>query len=229
MCNRFGDGKYRLSEERCFNGCYRIKAIIDIPEHNVKSGDWGGYVESEDNLSQEGSCWIADKSVVRGNAKVTGNALICNLSKVGENARIYGNVIISNSSVCGKAIIGNNVQVKDSFISGEAKIYEDAEVIDSYAQGRSMIYGEAKIVKSGLGARSAVSGSAILREAIIQGSTIVCDNAEVSGKFRGSITFAGDVKAANDSGMFVVEEEVTYNEGVIKYDLDYTTHKPARI
>ena len=31
---------------------------------NVKEGDIGGYIESEDNLSQAGTCWIYDEAKV---------------------------------------------------------------------------------------------------------------------------------------------------------------------
>jgi hypothetical protein len=38
-------------------GLYRIKAVRDFSD--VKKGDIGGYVESEDNLSHEGDCWVS--------------------------------------------------------------------------------------------------------------------------------------------------------------------------
>lgn len=37
---------------------------------NVKKGDIGGFVESEDNLSQDDDCWIYDNAVVCGNARI---------------------------------------------------------------------------------------------------------------------------------------------------------------
>ena len=47
--------KYELTDE-CINfygrKLYRIKALVDF--YDVKSGDLGGYVESYNNLSQEG-------------------------------------------------------------------------------------------------------------------------------------------------------------------------------
>ena len=35
---------------------YRIKALKDF--NNVKEGELGGYIESEQNLSQEGNAWV---------------------------------------------------------------------------------------------------------------------------------------------------------------------------
>ena len=44
--------KYKLLA-RAENGLYRIRALRDIPEIDVKAGDLGGYVESENNLSHD--------------------------------------------------------------------------------------------------------------------------------------------------------------------------------
>ena len=37
---------------------HRIKALIDILRWGVKAGDLGGYIQSENNLSQNGDCWV---------------------------------------------------------------------------------------------------------------------------------------------------------------------------
>ena len=75
--------KYKLTEENisyCGKTLYRIEALKDFG--NVKKGDKGGYVEKEDNLSQEGDCWIYynakvfDSALVYGNAKISGSAEI---------------------------------------------------------------------------------------------------------------------------------------------------------
>lgn len=50
--------KYKLTDETCntLHGktLYRIEALTGFA--NVKAGDKGGYVQSECNLSQEGTC-----------------------------------------------------------------------------------------------------------------------------------------------------------------------------
>lgn len=51
---------------------YQIEALRDFG--NVKKGDRGGFIQSEDNLSQEGNCWVYDRSKVMENARVSGNA-----------------------------------------------------------------------------------------------------------------------------------------------------------
>ena len=48
---------------------YRIKALVDIP-NIVKAGELGGYIESEENLSHEGNCWVGDDAYVYNNAYI---------------------------------------------------------------------------------------------------------------------------------------------------------------
>ena len=71
--------KYKLTEESinyCSKILYRIEALKDFDD--VKKGDMGGYVQSEDNLSQEGNCWVFGNAWVYDNAVVCGNAEIKN-------------------------------------------------------------------------------------------------------------------------------------------------------
>lgn len=49
---------------------YRIRALKEFGD--VKAGDIGGYVESEDNLSHDGDCWIYDDAMVYANARIFG-------------------------------------------------------------------------------------------------------------------------------------------------------------
>ena len=41
---------------------HRIRALRDVRE-DVHAGDLGGFVQSEENLSQEGQCWIATNPI----------------------------------------------------------------------------------------------------------------------------------------------------------------------
>lgn len=71
--------KYELTgETKEIDGkiLHRIRALIDIPEHDVKAGDLGGWIEAERNLSQNGEAWVTGSARVIGNAWVSGNARI---------------------------------------------------------------------------------------------------------------------------------------------------------
>lgn len=70
--------KYELTDETIVkygSTLHRIKALKDFG--NVKTGELGGYIESERNLSQEGNCWVYGNAKVCGNAWVCGDAWVC--------------------------------------------------------------------------------------------------------------------------------------------------------
>ena len=69
--------KYKLTEEiKEFNGVtlYRIQALRSFGD--VAEGDIGGWIEREENLSQEGNAWVY------GNAKVYDDAKINSCDKI---------------------------------------------------------------------------------------------------------------------------------------------------
>lgn len=61
--------KYELTNEvKEYNGItlHRIKATKNFG--SVNAGDLGGWIESEDNLSQGNDAWVCDNAEVCGNA-----------------------------------------------------------------------------------------------------------------------------------------------------------------
>lgn len=69
--------KYRLTEEtKVINvhTLHRIEALKDFG--SVKKGELGGWIEKEDNLSQDGKCWICNEAMVYGNAKLYDDSLV---------------------------------------------------------------------------------------------------------------------------------------------------------
>ena len=93
------DKKYELTNKRILIGgatLYKIRALIDFC--TVRVGDLGGYVQSEDNLSQDGDCWVRGNACVYENARVSGDAHVIGCAEVYGNARIYGAVYISETA-----------------------------------------------------------------------------------------------------------------------------------
>lgn len=88
---------------------FRIKALIEFG--NVKAGELGGYVQKEENLSQNGNAWVYGNARVYGDARVSGDA------KVSGNAEVYG-----NAEVTGYAKVSGYAEV-----SGDAKVTGDAD------------------------------------------------------------------------------------------------------
>lgn len=90
--------KYKLIQDSRIwqydRAIYRIQALRDFSD--VKKGDLGGFVESEENLSQEGNCWIYDnaqaveKSTVKGDACLRDCAKMYDSSLIKDKAQLQG-------------------------------------------------------------------------------------------------------------------------------------------
>lgn len=124
---------------------YRIKALIDIPRHNVKAGDLGGLVNTEYNLLQEGDCWIEKECLVNEYSRVEGNALVSGRSNIKSDALISGNSIVNSCIVTGDAVVNGNAVVTDCVVYGSSIIGDDTRVqnmafVDCILKGQTHIY-----------------------------------------------------------------------------------------
>ena len=121
--------KYILTEETKEVGghiLHRIQAMRDFG--GVQKGDLGGWVESEENLSHDGDCWIFDNGRVYDNGKVSGNGKVYDNGwvfgdgKVFGNGEVYGNGRVSDDGwVFGNAKIGFNAYIsspRSYFVQG---------------------------------------------------------------------------------------------------------------
>ena len=106
---------------------HRIRAVTDLTE-DVLAGMLGGYVESCDNLDQDGRAWISadaiacenavvcgdavltDHAVARGNAYVGKNATVMGDATVQDDAIVCGGLLMGKSCVCGYAVIRQDEQ-----------------------------------------------------------------------------------------------------------------------
>ena len=81
---------------------YQIQAIKDFG--NAKKGDLGGWIEKEENLSQQDNCWVSGNAKVYGDAWVYGNAEVYGDAWVYGDAKVYGDDLVSgNAKVIGNA------------------------------------------------------------------------------------------------------------------------------
>ena len=60
---------------------FRIRALVAFGD--VEAGELGGYVEKEDNLSDEGDAWVYGNARVTGDARVYGDADILQITGLG--------------------------------------------------------------------------------------------------------------------------------------------------
>lgn len=148
---------------------YRIKALRDIPEHNVKKGDLGGFVSNKFNLSQTDSCWIASNAKVVGNVFITENAHIDNSAvvicphedyfiEISGDVSIRHSAMVSfdpklvgspgnHSSITGKTIILGSAQVRNvNLIEGNVRIQDRCRITcASFITGDVTVAGKADI------------------------------------------------------------------------------------
>ncbi|MFR9308870.1 hypothetical protein [Hydrogeniiclostridium mannosilyticum] len=105
--------KYILTEETKEVGghiLHKIQAVRDFGD--VQKGDLGGWVESEENLSHDGDCWIS------GNGRVSGDG------RVSSNARIGVNAYISSPrSYFVQGPIGSRDDFLTCYLDKDKKIY----------------------------------------------------------------------------------------------------------
>lgn len=82
--------KFELTGEQkhcCGITLFRIKALKSFSD--VVVGQTGGWVEKEENLSQDGDAWVSGNAVVKGDAVVSGSAVVKG------DAWIIGNAVVS--------------------------------------------------------------------------------------------------------------------------------------
>lgn len=137
---------------------FRIQALVDMPEYNVKKGDMGGLIEREHNLPQDGSGWIDETSVVYGYSMIESGL-------VSENSEVSGRVMMSegrieNSKLDGKMTITGYVSLikgctlrVPSILSSYAKIQhsivKNVEASDLFFIKKSKVQARLKVRFSG--------------------------------------------------------------------------------
>ena len=147
--------KYQLTNTtQVFYG-HILHQIVAIKSFgNIRPGDLGGWVESLDNLSQDGDCWIYedakvyDRACVLGDAIVKGTAVLKDYARVSDHAYISGCVFLHGSAVVnGYSRVTGGAVVKDyacicdnAIISGQAVIHGDVMI-----DGCTKVWGEATI------------------------------------------------------------------------------------
>ena len=133
--------KYELTDEtKIYSGItlHRIKSLVDFG--CINAGEIGGWIETEDNLSQYGNAWVGGNAIVRDSAHVGGNAI------VRDSAHVGGNAIVRDSALVGDdAHVGGNAIVRDSVhVGGNAHVL-----------GNALVYGKKCVFWiSGIGSRN---------------------------------------------------------------------------
>ena len=160
--------KYKLTDESVIvNGktLHRIEALRDFGD--VKKGNKGGFIEKENNLSQNGNCWVY------GNARVYDNALVYDNAKVFDYAKVYHNAkVYDNAKVYGNAWVFGNARVY-----GDARVYCDAMVCgNADVYGIARIYGYAQVCDNA----DVCNNAEVYGYAQVSGNARICGDAEIA-------------------------------------------------
>ncbi|WP_420639784.1 hypothetical protein [Candidatus Poriferisocius sp.] len=136
-----GNDKYCLVEDPAGGGggLKRLRALRDIttlengqPVLVAQRGDLGGWVEGEENLSAEGSAWVAGDAKVLDDARVEGDALVTGLAEVSGGAVVRDRAQVSGRvQVFGDAQVSDQARVMDAaVVCSDAEVYGQAVVED---------------------------------------------------------------------------------------------------
>ncbi len=183
--------KYRLLEDdtivRDGRTLYRICALRKI-RGRVRAGVLGGYVESEANLSHEGSCWLYDDACAYEDARVEGGALLYEHATIrGKATLIEEAALWSHAIVQGEAIVGGNSRVHDQVVVG----------------GKATMKGWVCLLHHvHVGGKAYLEGVHPKRGLIIKGKTMILGTTVIEGY--GSFA---EKEAILEAGSFRIEED----------------------
>ncbi|AWG95626.1 acyl-ACP--UDP-N- acetylglucosamine O-acyltransferase [Actinobacillus pleuropneumoniae] len=204
--------KYCLTEnyiEKYGRILYQIQALQDFSY--VKAGELGGFIESEDNLSQADHCWVACGVLIYGNAKVLDNAIVSGNVEICDHAQIYGYAkvdayggsyafINDNVEIFGYAylsISGCDISQKLS-LTDNVKVFDNARIDGGiHIFNNAQIYGNAHICGAGrIWDNTKIFGNAHIMN--IFGYFKIAGNAEISGGYiTDSAGVIGNAKVRN--------------------------------
>lgn len=137
--------KYEISEiaHPKYPWLHRVRALWEF-RPGVRPGDLGGFVQSEENLSQDGTCWIFDEAIVCDDAFVDQQATVSGAAVVRGSALASGRVMIRDSSV-----IDDHAIVMAGFVKGHAHVAGNAAITAStitgawpHIEGYANVYGD---------------------------------------------------------------------------------------
>lgn len=120
---------------------YRVQAMQDIrtKSGDVYAGEYGGFVESERNLSQTRTCWLFGDTVVSGEARVQGEAIALDC-EINGRSTICDRCLVANSYITDNAVISGIASVLDSVVSGNAVVSGPTRLYKSHISGNACVF-----------------------------------------------------------------------------------------
>lgn len=139
----------------------------------------GGYVESEDNLSQQGTCLLLETGRAYGNAKIVENAKV--LGTLSDDAVIKGSAVLSHTGILsGKAVVQGRATVNGQIT--DSACVKDSAVVSGVVSGQATV-AEFAIVSGHCTDNAVVKGHAIL-SGTASGSAIIAGPRVYPGTYK---------------------------------------------
>jgi acetyltransferase-like isoleucine patch superfamily enzyme len=141
---------------------------------DVMPGDLGGYIETEKNLSQRGSSWVAheacafDDAHIYGNAWLSDNACASDRCQIFDNAHLFGFAQArGHALVYGSARVFDNAQVTE-----QAQAYDFAQISgNAWLHGRAWVFANARICQEAqVGGHALVGQDALVTDTSNEGT-----------------------------------------------------------
>ncbi|WNN12473.1 UDP-3-O-(3-hydroxymyristoyl) glucosamine nacyltransferase [Chryseobacterium phage MA9V-2] len=218
---------------------YKIKALVDIPNHGVNAGDIGGWVESENNL-QSDEAWIGDAAMVYGDAVVSEKALVTEFAQVSGFAEIKGFAKVQgNAKISDKARIWGSCTVEDNVTIGGFTFIADFAIVRGFAKiageiqiiENARIWGHVKIYANAIiRGHAQIYGDAAIYGGTISGNTVVCDYAKIGSHVMLSYgIFKGRAVVTTPSDYAAIANIGSRNGTTIAYKTNVLAQRPSQI
>ena len=134
--------KYEITEitHPNYPWLHRIRARCQVNEQ-VGPGALGGYVQTEDNLSQDGTCWIYDQAicceeavveddgrmfdgaVARGSALISGDARMFERAVAEGNSSFFSGELKEDARLSGNAVVNRSDNGLSPLIGRKSNVY----------------------------------------------------------------------------------------------------------
>ncbi len=167
---------------------YRIQALQTFGD--VKKNDYGGFIESESNLSIKDKSWVYndaavfDQAKVLGSSKILGNAMIYDNAIVNQNSVVFGTAeIFGSAKIMGNSTVKNSARIYDTVIvSGRSEVKDNTEIF-----GNSLLFDSVVVSDNVRIYNSKIQGKSLFsNNALIFDSTCLFTNATGSIKINNS-------------------------------------------
>lgn len=130
---------------------HRIRALVKVNKQ-VGEGEYGGFIESESNLSQDGGCWIYDNAICCGEAVVEkearmfdsalarDSALITGDSRLFDRASAEGQCCIRSGEIKEHARVAGNAVISEGLVDGQSPLVAGYSNVYGEVRGHFIIY-----------------------------------------------------------------------------------------